>query len=694
MAYAGSVPKLAVPNDPRRSDRSKAKLEQLAADLARLEMESSIQLSQGESSIPLFQRQGYLEKMGHSRPKWFRRFFVLRDTFLLSYNLQKSDFTTEPRSCIHLGGCKVAICSGIERDYCFSIATESGDQFLFSATSDVERQAWIDDLETARSVTHASMVKLAVENQCLAEEKGFASANREESTSSLSIFCNSSYVQETPLTGGMEGWLSTNGFNANQKNPAGLLKKGVLVWKRSYFMLRDSHLLMFNAGDILSKPRGVMYLVGTNVERLPDEGDIVNKFVVRSKSCGDQIELSAASVKSLNRWKLALTVGSRVTYPDYKLLEKERQLLASVVLTPRAPTPRGPGGAMQYRENPPSVLDEEVDLQGNALAPGAVQPYDAEGYPILRNPAGQLVDSQTGQILPPTHPRFSADGEPLDAFNRPLPPNAVAMYDANLRPIGVGPDGQHYTSDGNLVERTEPHFDNQGNQLEMETVTAAAQIAPTIAVAVKVRAILKGEDSVPQSVDPLGRTFMSDTGGDELVTMDGEKVPSSARRIEYNGQIVAYEEVAKQQQAEQEKQKEQEPEKEPEPEIATISVVMETDGDDMELGTVEVQKSTTLRDVRTTISADLGVQDFIFLTNGVPLTKLEEKTKLAIRFEALTIRGRELKNEEPKEKFTRKVEMIVMEQEKKAAEQTEFLQVMNRVKTGSFLKSVGRDLTK
>lgn len=626
--------------------------------------------------------------------KWFKRFFVLRDSFLLSYNLQKSDFTTEPRSSIHLGNCKVILVQpdkNIDRDFCFSITTETGDQFLFSASSDAERQAWLDDIYVARNITHATMVKLAVENQCLAEERGVGEIAREASTSSLAIFSNPTYVQETPLTGGMEGWLSTTGFNASFKQAAPpLVGKKVSPWKRCYFMLRDSHILMFNAGDMLSKPRGVMYLVGTTVEVLPDEEEeIPFRFVVGSKACGDMIELASSSLKSLNRWKQALAVGARVTYPDYRLLEQERQVLANLVLTPRAPTPRGPGGQLEMREHVPSVLDEEHDLLGNTLAPGAVQPYDEHGIPLLRNPDGILINAETSEAVSITTPRYSSQGEQLDAFNRPLPPGAAPMFDEKAQPIGVGPDGQHYTPDGEIVDKFAPHFDAQGNQLPQETVSAADQIAPTIAVAVKVRAKLKGEAEEAEVVDALGRTFRQ-MDENTLVTEDGQKVPTTARRVEVDGKLVSYEEATQSNVVKQASVDE----------TSTLTIKMEMDDGDIDVGEIEVTSATKLSDVRESISGLVAqfVPEFVFLVNGVALGQKTEKLVFAAKHcPEIFVRGKELKTEKPAEVFkasTAKVSTMIQTETKKKQEEDEFLNIMSQVKNKSFLRSVGRDLTK
>jgi len=394
------------------------------------------------------------------------------------------------------------------------------------------------------------------------------------------------------------------------------------------------------------------------------------------------IEMHSSSAKAMKRWVNALKVGARVTYPDYVLLERERQVLASMVLTPRAPTPRGPGGAPQSREHVPSVLDEEVDVSGNQLAPGAVQPYDANGNPMIRDPKGMLLNAMTGETVKPTDSRFSAAGEQLDPFNRPLPPNAAPMFTESGTPIGVGPDGRHYTPDGEAVEKSATHYDDKGKALSNDVVTAADEVAPTISVAVKVRAALKGETHAPELVDPLGRTFKSH-GTNESVTQDGEIVPTTARRIEVGGQLVTYEEAKKMETVETVKDTEN----------GTIAIKFENEGSEVDLGTVEVDGATFLSDVRTSIAPSVGVPDFMFLKDGVPITSVEEKTKLAIKFvPEITVRGRELVTAKPVG-FSAKASFMSRETDHKKAEEEEFQAIMNRVRNKTFLHHVGRDLT-
>jgi hypothetical protein len=72
------------------------------------------------------------------------------------------------------------------------------------------------------------------------------------------------YIKSTPIIGGAEGWLQTPGFCVPGS-------KGNL--KKQFFMLKDSHVLMFNGGDELKKPRGAMYLVGTSCREMEVHND-------------------------------------------------------------------------------------------------------------------------------------------------------------------------------------------------------------------------------------------------------------------------------------------------------------------------------------------------------------------------------------------------------------------------------------
>jgi len=310
-----------------------------------------------------------------------------------------------------------------------------------------------------------------------------------------------------------------------------------------------------------------------------------------------------------------------------------------------------------------------------------VQPYDAAGNPLVRDPSGQLINAQTAEVVPITEPRFSATGETLDPFNRPLPPNAAAMYTEQGVPIGVGPDGRHYTPDGEEVSKSASHYDGSGKTLPTETVTAADEVAPTIAVAVKVRAALKGDANAAEVVDPLGRAFRSH-GENDSVTADGTSVPTSARRVEVGGKLMTYEEAKKQEAVKT---------VQPATENGSLSIKIENEDGEIELGTVEVDGTTTLSAVRLAITSMTTVPDFTFLADGVSISSFEERTKLAIKFmPELSIRGKELKTEQAS---AFKATAFQKQTEEKKKEEEEFHAIMNRVRNKTFLHHVGRDLT-
>jgi hypothetical protein len=655
---------------------SQAKLDKLAADLEKLEVAPVVKVGDGTTAVPMFQRQGYLEKLGHTRRKWFKRFFVLRDSFLLSYNLQKSDYTVEPRSCVHLGNSKIQLLSHEGKDHCFFVTTMEKDQFLFAASSEEERAAWIKDIEVARTITHANMVKLAVENQCLAEEKGVADVTRDKSTSDLSLFSNPEYIKNTPLTGGAEGWLRTFGFNPDASKTAGtfMSRKSQLV--KCYFILRDSHLLMFHGGDILTKPRGVMYLVGTATEANEVEEGMF-RFMCKSSQCGDMIELVATSEKQRSRWIQALKIGSRVTYPDFKLLLKEHELLAALTMTPRAAPPSRPNAPAEAAALPPSpLLAEDVDLQGQQLDPGTHQPYDERGHALFRSPEGKLVNAD-GVALASKTPRFTATGQQLDPFNRALPPGAVPMFAADGTPIGVGPDGKHYLPDGTEIGNADAHFDAEGNQLGQDIVDRAGAIAGDISKAIKVRARLAGDGVAAETVDALGRTFREskDAKSGTLVNADGDKVSvKSARRVETStGQLVEYDPVLPST-----------------PEKVVLTIFVDEEGDEREIGEVEISYSTTLRELRHLINHEVETQlpDFVFLINNIALMRYEENSRLAEACAPrITIRGKELKTIDQPKKFMKKTEELATYEEQKKKERSEFEEIMAKVRQGQFLKT-------
>jgi len=668
-----SVPRLNVPP---------TKLEKLADDLRKLELATTVVNSSAKTAVPAFQRQGYLEKLGQQKAnKWFKRFFVLRDSFLLSYNLQKSDYTVEPRSAIHLGNSTIELTTEPGKQFCFLITTMQRDKFMFAAESEAERESWVRDMEQARKITHANMIKLSVENKCLAEEKGAVNVVLDNSTSALSIFANEQYIQNTPITGGAEGWLRTLGFNPDEQKKMSLLKNRKAA-EKNFFVLRDSHLLMFYGGDMLTKPRGVMFLLTSRVEVLSSddtEGDFPMR--VSSPQFGDEIVLIANSNKMRKRWVDALRVGARVTYPDFRLLHKEHELLASVTMTPRAAPPskaNEPSSVAETASVAAPMLFEDFDILGEQLDPATQQAFDVQGVPIIRNPDGKLI-SAAGEEVAPSTPRFNTSGQQLDPFNRPLPPGAVPMFTADGTPIGVGPDGRHYLPNGTVVEESQPHFDAEGSQLGGDTVRAADAVASDLNVAIKVRNMLKGEGAREEAVDVLGRTFRDMAADGKLINADGIEVPlASARRVETSsGALVDY------------KPQDDGP-KEGELHIRAT----DDNGDEKDLGVVTVDERTTLKDVRRMIETEVktNFEDFVFLLNFVPLLKYEEKDRLAITIGSeVFIRGNELKKVQGKQ-FTAKVASLAQYEHEKKKEAEEFNDVLARIRQGRFLRNANLSL--
>eukprot|EP00299_Pterocystis_sp_00344_P017928 c8974_g1_i2.p1 GENE.c8974_g1_i2~~c8974_g1_i2.p1 ORF type:complete len:694 (+),score=169.59 c8974_g1_i2:41-2122(+) len=677
-----SVPKLNV---------SAGALDRFSHDLEKLTLDAAFKaVPKTDAKIPAFQRQGFMEKLGHTRKKWFKRFFVLRDSFLLSYNLDKSELTVQPRASIHLAHSKIMpVDSG--NKICFVIIAADKEEYEFAVQSEEERKGWLKDLQIARMINHSNMVKLAVENSCIAEAKGLTEVTKDKSTSSLTIFSNPEYIRQTPSVGGAEGWLYTPGFNTLSNQPSGIFSSKA-KWFKAFFILRDSHLMMFKSGDSVSKPRSCMYLVGTVVEPLETEERY--GFVLRSANCGDLVELAAETEALRLRWTNALKIGARVTYRDFKLLLKEHELISSVSVTPRgapAEATEGAEGEEQVPTAAPSagpMLHDESDILGNQLDPGAVQPYTAEGNPILRSPEGKLVDSMTGQEISPMDPRFSENGQQLDPFNRPLPPGAQPMFTSEGIPIGVGIDGSHYLPDGTVVEKDQAHFDSTGKQLEKEVIDAADGIAVNVSIAIQVRAQLAVEGTSAEVVDHLGRTFrdMNADAQGMVVNADGDKIPIKTARVldRDNKEIVDFQTFRNK---ENKTHRDQGTVPFTERTGKLTILVEDEDSPAKEIGNVEVQGGMSLSDLRHAIESEIVQDDFVFVSDSLPLSAAEEKAKYALAVgETVTIRPRNRIGGMTSKATHAKLEQMRLYELEKQKEAEKFRNIMAAIQSGTFLK--------
>lgn len=581
-------------------DVAVAKLSDLARDIEQLKIDPPYRLLSNDAVIPTNQRQGFMQKLGHNRKKWFKRFFVLRDSFLLCYNLQKSTLTVAPSLALHIANCKIAETEHGSKP-CFSITTAEKDNYLFACANVDERKAWLKDIQIGRTITHVNMVKVNIENQCLAEEKGLSPAQREQYNASLAIFSNEAYVKSTPLVGGAEGWLYTPGMNETVGDKT--------KWAKAYFILRDSHLLMFKGGDLVTKPRGCMYLVGTDTSKieqdnLTKDGKPLFAYQCEATECGDFVALASMSEEYRQRWMQALTVGSRVTYRDIKLLLKEHEVLNKIE-----------DGKTEV--NPIKIDEDDTDLQGNQLDPAQVQAYTKDGAPIFRNPDGDLVDSSTGGVVPATEPRFCANGQQLDPFNRPLPEGAVPMFTKEMEPVGVGPDGKNYTADGAEVPEGGEIKGADGKQLDNEAVAKAAEVAKTVKVAIKVRSKMQSNTAAPEAVDMLGRTFrnMNEDESGNVINQDGKKVPiKTARVMESTGALLDYK-THRQAVSQTYRDQGETPLEERSATVKILEQEVDESSEPKSLGSLEITGEDTLLDVRNQIKEELKTSDEFVLSS-------------------------------------------------------------------------------
>jgi hypothetical protein len=155
-----------------------------------------------------------------------------------------------------------------------------------------------------------------------------------------------------------------------------------------------------------------------------------------------------------------------------------------------------------------------------------------------------------------------------------------------------------------------------------------------------------------------------------------QQVPQSARRVQVDGKLVPYESVPTSPSSESESL-----------EDLSLSIQVEREDGIHELGSVEVDAQTTLHDVRDTVVLESMMSaQFVFLVGGVPLTIMEERSRLA-RLYLPRIMVRSYEEHKP-QKFTTKVHRMILEEERKRKEEMEFQQIMARIRSKTFLKAV------
>jgi len=119
----------------------------------------------------------------------------------------------------------------------------------------------------------------------------------------------------------------------------------------------------------------------------------------------------------------------------------------------------------------------------------------------------------------------------------------------------------------------------------------------------------------------------------------------------------------------------------------------EEDGNLQELGTLQVEGTATLHDLRALIRQEgLFEKEFVFLIESLPLMSFEETSKLVLALEGdVVIRPRKeivtnAKNYVPKNFGTDKWDEMKIYEEKKRKEKQDFETIMKRIREGTYLK--------
>lgn len=493
------------------------KLDALAEDIKKLEMEHEVQAGRHLCS-------GALEEADKKSLKWTKRHFILTDSCLKSFSGSDTSGKGSPETTVCIGKCKLQLVDTQEelkavvgdsidttgKSMCLLLTTRPDkEQVLLCAQSEAERSRWVHAIRIGRTVTHANMVKLAVENRVLSDELG--EKQDEPKINALAIFSNRDYIQKTPIAGGAEGWLRTVGVELKSdtaNNGSIVISDGLKSTgagskpKKLYCILRDSHLLIYEAGDALVNPRGIISLVSSKVVMLPDDDTEKNGFKFRVVvDTGDHIDFAASSERRRRKWAFGLKIGGHVTFEAFKSLMHQHSTLAQKVGALEAKAKASAeaqtvidikpssDGEPAVASTPPAekstsaiqateqMLDEDDEVQDKVNDAGAVQAFDKDGNVIVRNDEGKLVsasgDGNSTALIDEKAPRFSKQGQELDAFHRPLPEGAKAMFTSDGKPVGVGPDGKHYLANGTEIAAGTPLFDRDNNALDSTTISKA-----------------------------------------------------------------------------------------------------------------------------------------------------------------------------------------------------------------------------
>ncbi|CAG5122675.1 unnamed protein product [Candidula unifasciata] len=109
------------------------------------------------------QINGVLSKkpLGHQSSRWTKRFFLVKDGFLMYYDVnEKKDyerrdyFNIHPKGVVPLGECHFKPCREPQQPFCILLESPEIDgKLVLAAESEFERDRWLETLEQSRRVT-------------------------------------------------------------------------------------------------------------------------------------------------------------------------------------------------------------------------------------------------------------------------------------------------------------------------------------------------------------------------------------------------------------------------------------------------------------------------------------------------------------------------------------------------------------